>query len=128
MSHLRFPCSLVPAQPNWLAPVSQRTMQSAQLIHRGEEFQFVDRGSRYEGTCLWSWEEVPGGTPRRTGPIYIYAHSIRRTGFAGLIPLGIAKKIAIARQTQVLLKTRDSGLDFVVVEDMPKAAAQRRGA
>lgn len=92
---------------------------SAQLIHRGEEFQFLDGSSRYEGTCLWSWEDVPGGPPRRIGPVFIYARSIRRTGLAGLVPLGTAKKISIAREAQVLLQTRDSNLDFVVVEDMP---------
>ncbi len=110
------------------ARLSQRAMPTAQLIHRGEEFQFVDCGRRYEGTCLWSWEEIPGQTPRRTGPIYIYANSIRRTGFARLIPIGTAKKLVIAREAQGLLQTGDSELVFLVVEDMKKADTQKRVA
>ena len=95
-------------------------MPTAQFIHRGEKFQFVDGSRRYEGTCLWSWEEVAGGVPQRVSPIYIYAHSIRRAGLARAVPLGTVKKVAVARHAQVLLEARDPGLNIVVVEDLPQ--------
>jgi hypothetical protein len=94
----------------------------AQLINRGEEFQFFDGHTYYEGTCLWSWEDVPGEGKRRTGPIYIYASSIVRRGVAGLVPLGLRRKIDIARRTRefFMAKGMNSSLEFVVVEDIPK--------
>jgi hypothetical protein len=91
-------------------------MPSAQLIHRGEEFEFVDGALRYEGICLWSWKDDQSTTPSRTSPIYIYAESIRRTGATGLIPLSLTSKIAIAHQSRALLAARDPRLEFLVVE------------
>jgi hypothetical protein len=105
---------------------SRSTMPSAQLIHRGEEFQFVDdAGNRYVGTCLWSRENAPGKTPKRAGPVYIYARSIRRTGIAWLLPLGGAKKLAIARLARALPSSPESNLPFLVAEDMPRVVTQQ---
>ena len=100
-------------------------MPSAQLIHRGEQFQFVEGNRRYEGTCLWSWQDVPGGTPRSVSPVYIYARSIRRTGIAWFVPLAIGKRVAIARQAKSLLEARDPDLQFVVAEDLAPGSAQK---
>ena len=91
-------------------------MPTAQLIHRGEEFEFIDGALRYEGACLWSWTNDQGTTPSRAGPIYIYAESIRRTGVSGLVPLSLTSKIAIAHQSKALLSARDPTLQFLVVE------------
>ncbi len=91
-------------------------MQIAYLIHRGEEFEFVDGKRRYEGVCLWSWQEGQDELPKRISPIYIYAESIRRVGIWRFIPLSKARKLSIAYQSKILLKNPDSNLTFEVVE------------
>jgi hypothetical protein len=101
------------------------TMPSAQLVHRGEEFQLIDGNERYEGACLWSWEDAAGGAPQRIAPIYIHARSIQRMGLKRLLPLSSDKKIAVAHQAQALLTARDPSLRFVVVEDMSPLCAPR---
>jgi hypothetical protein len=92
-------------------------MQIAYLIHRGEEFEFVDGKRRYEGVCLWSWQEVQNELPKRISPIYIYAESIRRVDiYTNLFTGSKARKLSIAYQSKILLNSPDSNLTFEVVE------------
>jgi hypothetical protein len=100
-------------------------MPSAQLIHRGEAFQFIDGNDRYEGACLWSWAKVAGSAPTRVAPVFIHARSIRRIGFKRLLPFSSDKKVALAHQAQVLLAAGEPSLRFVVVEDMPTLGGPR---
>jgi hypothetical protein len=90
-------------------------MAQAHLIHRGEQFEVVDGNARFEGECLWSWEEVPDASPRRVYPLSIVVQSIRRRGSNGSPGLAGAEQLRIAKLAKLALEARESGCEVLLM-------------
>ena len=71
-------------------------MNRARLINRGEQFAVTEGSARFEGECVWSWEEAPGQGPRRIYPIRILVRSIHAVGAFRTRPLSSAERLRIA--------------------------------
>lgn len=92
-------------------------MSHAQFMHRGEQFFVVDEASRYEGECVWSREEVPGGGSRPTYPVKIFVKSIRRSGLPGFLPLNHSECLRVAQLAKRLLESRGQGCAIELLVD-----------
>ena len=88
----------------------------AQFMNRGEQFFVIDDSTRYEGQCVWSWEEVPGGTSRPVYPVKIFVKSIWRGGLAGFFPLPQSKRLRIAQVAKRLLESKEQGCSVELLE------------
>ena len=91
-------------------------MKYAQLVNRGEQFAIIDGSKRYEGECVWSWEEVSVDIPRRVYPISIIVKSIRRCGLKSILPLSSAQRLSVANEAKLLLESQEPGCLFKLVE------------
>jgi hypothetical protein len=91
-------------------------MNQAQLINRGEQFMVIEGSTRFEGECVWSWEEIPGQSPHRIYPIRIFVRSIHKVGMSCVLPLSSFEQIRIARLAKQLIKARD-GCEVLLLEN-----------
>jgi len=92
-------------------------MQYAQLINRGEQFMVSEGPVRYEGECVWSWEERPDATPRPVYPIRIFVRSIHRIEASGAVRLETAEQLRIATLAKRLLEANEPGFEALLLED-----------
>ena len=84
-------------------------MNYAQLINRGEQFTVTEESKRFEGECVWSWQEIEGEIPRRVYPIRIIVQSIRRGGISSRIPLPHSERLRIAKLAMQMLESAENG-------------------
>lgn len=92
-------------------------MQYAKLIHRGEQFMVSEGSVRYEGECVWSWEDVPGAMPRPVYPIRIFVRSIRRIEASGAVRLDDTERLRIATLAKRLLEANEPGFEALLLEN-----------
>jgi hypothetical protein len=92
-------------------------MHLAQLINRGEQFSVTEWTTRYEGECVWSWEEAPGQSLRRVYPIRVFVRSIRKVGLSRVLPLSAAERLRIAKLAKQLLEARETECQVLLLED-----------
>lgn len=92
-------------------------MQYAKLINRGEQFMVSEGSVRYEGECVWSWEERPGEMPRPVYPIRIFVRSIRRCETSGGVRLSVAEQLRIATLAKRLLEANEPGFEALLLEN-----------
>ncbi|MEY4562872.1 MAG: hypothetical protein RLZZ618_2149 [Pseudomonadota bacterium] len=82
-------------------------MTQAQLINRGEQFAVIEGSTRFEGECVWSWQQAEGETPRRVSPITIVVASIHKCGVFWTLPMTSGERLRVARLAKQLLEVRD---------------------
>ena len=92
-------------------------MNQAQLINRGEQFAVTEGSARFEGECVWSWEESPGQGPHRIYPIQILVRSIHRVGASRIRPLSSAERLRIVNLAKQLLEARETDCEVLLLEN-----------
>lgn len=92
-------------------------MNHAQFMNRGEQFFIIDEATRYEGECVWSWQEVPGEGSRPAYPVKILVKSIRRSGLAGFIPLPQSTRLRVAQLAKQLFESQEKGCSIELLEN-----------
>lgn len=92
-------------------------MVRAKLINRGEQFVVIESAARYEGECVWSWEERSGEMPRPVYPIRIFVRSIQRCETSGAVRLSAAEQRRIAALAKRSLEDNEPGFEALLLED-----------
>lgn len=98
---------------------------NARLLHRGESFEVILAGKKYQGACIWSWEDRPdpsspislANMPERVYPLIILARSINKTGIHSLFPIAKRRQLEIAKAAVALLQAREPTAAYQIVED-----------
>lgn len=92
----------------------------AHLLHKGESFEVILAGKKYQGACVWSWKDRPDpSSPISLAnmPEAIYPRSINRTGIHSLFPISKRRQIEIAKATVTLMQAREPTATYQIVED-----------
>jgi hypothetical protein len=116
MLHLAAPRRNLPINFTLGVAIEILAMNEAQLINRGEQFFVTEGSTRFEGECVWSWEEAPGQCPRRAYPIRVFVQSIHKVGAARIRPLSAGERLRVAKLAKQLLEAREAGCEVLLLE------------